>query len=149
MATDGTTQIDAVIEDFEFLDDWEQRFEYLIDLGQKLPALDPTDQVEANRVHGCQATVYMLQTMGEEPQPRLRLAAHSNAHIVNGLIAILLKMYHDKTTHQVLDVDTAAIFGRMGLEEHLSPTRRNGLGAMVKRIRTFAHINLPKTGDES
>lgn len=133
--------IDELIDNFEFLGDWEERFTYLLDLGRKLPPMDKADMVEENRVHGCQATVYLKPTVTQNGRPRLHFIATADAHIVNGLIAILLLVYDGKTPREILDTDVEGFLKKLGLEEHLSPTRRNGLHSMIKRIRTLATIH--------
>ena len=142
MVAQNTFTIDELIDNFEFLDDWEQRFTYLIDIGRKLPEMDEADKNEETRVHGCQATVYMKERVengSPTPDPPvIELIATSDAHIVNGLIAILLAMFSGRTPKQIIETDAEAVFQQLGLEEHLSPTRRNGLHAMLKRIRAIA-----------
>ena len=144
MVAQNTFTIDELIDNFEFLDDWEQRFTYLIDIGRKLPEMDEADKNENTRVHGCQATVYMKESVenGSPPEaaepPVIELIAASDAHIVNGLIAILLAMFSGRTPRQIIETDAEEVFQQLGLEEHLSPTRRNGLHAMLKRIRAIA-----------
>jgi len=133
--------IDDLIADFELLDDWEQRFAYVIDLGKKLPPMDPADVNESTRVHGCQATVHMTARLSDDAPPRLRLSAQSDAHLVNGLIAILLMLFDDKTPEQVLATDVSGVLESLQLEEHLSPTRRNGLHAMLERIGELARAH--------
>ncbi len=135
-ASDPTTpQIPPIseIEDtFEILGDWEERFGYLIDLGKKLPELPEEDRVEANRVHGCQASVWLKADLTDDHHLKIRAA--SDAHIVNGLIAIMLSLFDGVTPQQARLIDAKATVERLGLSEHLSPTRRNGLWAMIERI---------------
>lgn len=132
--------IDELKENFELLGDWEQRFTYLLDLGRKVPKMDKADLIEAHRVHGCQSQVWLKMNVqpGEGGAPIVRFIANSDAHIVNGLIAILLAMYNGKPAQEILATDAVAMFAELDLEEHLSPTRRNGLHAMVHRIRELA-----------
>lgn len=127
--------IAEIEENFELLGDWEERFGYLIDLGKQLPAMDEGDRVEANRVHGCQASVWLKAELGE--QGKLHLRAVSDAHIVNGLIAILLSLYDMRTPQEARMIDAQGVVNRLGLADHLSPTRRNGLWAMIERIRAL------------
>lgn len=133
---------DLTIEDleanFEMLGDWEERFAYVIDLGRKLPPMDPADMNEENRVHGCQSQVWMKRELTPTDPPRMRFIANSDAHIVSGLIAILMTVFNGKTPREVLDTDAEGFLKKLDLEEHLSPTRRNGLHAMLKRIRAMA-----------
>jgi len=143
MSSANTTSIDELIENFEFLGDWEQRFTYLIDLGKRLPPMPEEDRNESTRVHGCQATVYMKDHVLPTDPPTLELSACADAHIVNGLIAILMSIYNGRTPDEAIDLDAESIFRRLDLVEHLSPTRRNGLHAMLTRIRALAatHTN--------
>ncbi|MEL6497820.1 MAG: SufE family protein [Planctomycetota bacterium] len=128
----GVPPINEIEETFELLDDWEDRFGYLIDLGKKLPDLPDADRTESNRVHGCQASVWLKADLDEHD--RLLLRASSDAHIVNGLIAIMLSLFDGATPAEARAIDAKAVVGRLGLSEHLSPTRRNGLWAMIERI---------------
>jgi len=123
---------------FEMLGDWEERFAYVIDLGRKLPPMDPADMTEDNRVHGCQSQVWLKHELTPTDPPRMRFVANSDAHIVNGLIAILMTLFNGKTPREALDTDAEGFLRSLDLEEHLSPTRRNGLHAMLKRIRAHA-----------
>ncbi len=133
--------LEELHENFELLGDWEQRFTYLLDLGRKVPKMDKPDLIEANRVHGCQSQVWLkmdIEPADNGGSPRVRFVANSDAHIVNGLIAILMVMYNGKPAQEILAADAVATFKQLELEEHLSPTRRNGLHAMVNRIRELA-----------
>ncbi|QNN21643.1 SufE family protein [Planctomycetales bacterium ZRK34] len=130
--------IEELIENFEFLGDWEQRFTYLLDLGKKLPPMPPEDCNEQTRVHGCQATVYLKERVINNGDTRIEFDATADAFLVNGLIAILRIIYNAKTPQQILDTDIQGILKQLDLEEHLSPTRRNGLHSMVKRIQSLA-----------
>ncbi|MEM6393629.1 MAG: SufE family protein [Planctomycetota bacterium] len=127
--------IDEIEETFEFLGDWEERFSYLIDLGKKLPAMPEADRVEANRVHGCQASVWLKIDLADDQ--RLTIRAASDAHIVNGLIAIMLSLFDRTTPDAARSVDAKSIVEKLGLDQHLSPTRRNGLWAMIERINAL------------
>ena len=128
--------IDELVESFELLGDWESRFAYLIDLGKELTPLDPVDQCDENRVNGCQAQVWMKFTC--EPDGSIVIAADSDAFIVKGLISILLVVYSGKTADQILNIDAEAELSRLDLASHLSPTRKNGLFAMIQRVRELA-----------
>ncbi len=130
------TTIDELIENFDFLGDWEERFAYLIELGKKLPPLDESERVEDNRVHGCQAMVWLK--MQPASDSRFEIHADSDAFIVKGLIAVLMLIYRGKTAEQIIATDVMGTFAKLGLERHLSPTRRNGLHSMVNRIRALA-----------
>lgn len=128
--------IDELVENFELLGDWESRFGYLIDLGKELPPLAAADQCEENRVHGCQAQVWLKFV--PEADGRITIAADSDAFIVKGLISVLLAVYSGKTAEEILAIDGEVELGRLDLAAHLSPTRKNGLFAMVQRVRELA-----------
>ena len=132
--------IDDLVDEFEFLGSWEDRCEYLIDLGFELPPLLAEDKTERNRVHGCQSLVWMTvrPVRDETGETRLDIRADSDAMLVKGLIAVLLTVYNGKTPREVLDTDVAAVFTKLGLDRHLSSARKNGLAGMVKRIREEA-----------
>jgi cysteine desulfuration protein SufE len=133
--------IDEIKDGFAFLDDWDDRFQYLIDLGRKVPKMDDADLVEANRVHGCQSNVWLkLATTPPDngTGPTLDVIANSDAHIVNGLIAVLLSLYDGLPVEQARAADAHGLVRELGLDDHLSPTRRNGLHAMIERIQALA-----------
>jgi len=139
MTNGAVPPIEEIRENFEFLDDWESRFAYLIDLGKQIPPMPDEDRTEANLVRGCQAQVWLTAALDKhETPPLLRLGAVSDAHIVNGLIAIMLSLYNNKAPRDALSVDAEAVLAELGLDSHLSPTRRNGLHAMLERVRTLA-----------
>lgn len=129
---------DELADVFSLLGDWEQRYTFIIDLGRKLPRLDASLKTEQSRVHGCQATVWLVPRVESNGQVTIHFDAESDAAIVTGLIAILKKLYDGRTPQQIASFDIEAFLKRIGLEEHLSPTRRNGLHHMVKRIRDIA-----------
>ncbi len=134
------TTIEEVIENFELLGDWEERFAYLIELGKKLPFLDAADMIEENRVHGCQASVWLRILPGINDTYEIR--ADSDAFIVKGLIAVLLLIYNGKTAKQILDTNSSKVFEQLGLDKHLSPTRRNGLHSMVNRVKSLTNDSI-------
>lgn len=138
--TQVDTQLDHIVETFELLDDWEERYRFLIDLGKKLKPMDEADRTEENRVHGCQSQVWMTATLhrNSRPSAAMEFSAESDAFIVNGLIAILLSAYNGRTPREVIAYDVEQLFTRLDLIEHLSPTRRNGLHSMIGRIREIA-----------
>lgn len=138
MADLSDTTLDDVVETFELLDNWEERFEYLMDLGRKLPPLEDSEKVEENRVHGCQSTVWLKERVLDTQPATIEMRADSNAFIVKGLIALLVLMYSGRTPRDILATDPSPTFEKLGLDRHLSPTRRNGLFAMVERIRALA-----------
>jgi cysteine desulfuration protein SufE len=133
--------LDAIRSDFALLDDWEDRYRYVIELGRTLPPLPDGLRTEANRVRGCASQVW-LATSVHRPSPAaatiLAFQGDSDAHIVRGLIAILLAIYADKTAEEILRTDARAAFAELGLQEHLTPQRSNGFFSMVERIRRDA-----------
>ena len=130
--------IEKLISNFELLGDWEERYAYLIELGRKLPGLPEGDRTEQNRVHGCQAMVWLRLQPDPDQPGRLRLRADSDAFIVRGLIAVLQLIYDGRTPAEIQAADAPAALRQLGLDQHLSPTRKNGLFAMVERIRALA-----------
>ena len=128
--------LDELADNFELLGDWESRFGYLIDLGKELPPMDVADQSEVNRVHGCQAQVWMK--LRPEAAGHITIVADSDAFIVKGLIAVLLIIYSGKTAKEILAIDCQVLLDQLQLAAHLSPTRKNGLFAMVQRVRELA-----------
>lgn len=130
--------LEKLISNFELLGDWEERYGYLIDLGKKLPGLSDTDKNEENRVHGCQAMVWMIMEPHPDHPGALRFRADSDAFIVRGLIAVLQFIFNGRTPEEILKADAKSTLSQLGLDKHLSPTRKNGLFAMVERIRTLA-----------
>lgn len=130
--------IETLIEHFEMLGEWEERYAYLIDLGKKLPGLPAECKSEANRVHGCQAMVWLTLERDPADHSRFRINADSDAFIVRGLISVLLLMFDRRTADEIAAVDARQTLSRLGLDRHLSPTRKNGLFAMVERIRSLS-----------
>lgn len=130
--------IEKLTSNFELLGDWEERYGYLIDLGKKLPGLPDADKVEENRVHGCQAMVWLRMWRDEQNPALIRIRADSDAFIVRGLIAVVSILFDGKSPAEIASADVASVFSKLGLDQHLSPTRKNGLFAMVQRIRTLA-----------
>ena len=134
----AVNSIEGLVESFELLGDWESRFSYLIDLGKQLPPLAATDQCEANRVQGCQAQVWLMFV--PEADGLITIVADSDAYIVKGLITVLMAIYSGKTAEEILAIDGQAELDKLQLASHLSPTRNNGLYAMVQRIRELAAV---------
>lgn len=132
--------LDQLTANFEALGDWEERYAYLIDLGKKLPGLPEAEKVEANRVRGCQAMVWLRLQPDPQRPGALQMRADSDAFIVRGLIAVLQLVYDGRTPAEILQTDAKSILGRLGLDNHLSPTRKNGLFSMVERIRALAAV---------
>jgi cysteine desulfuration protein SufE len=130
---------DDLVETFEMFDSWEDRYGVLIDFGKKLPPLDDSDKTEENRVHGCQSQVWMVARPREENgQTVIDFIAESDALIVKGLIAILRKVYSGQTPQNILSFDITGLLQRLGLDQHLTTGRRNGLDGMVRKIKTLA-----------
>lgn len=131
-------ELDELAETFEFLGDWEERYRYLIELGRKLPPMPEADHTEENKVRGCMSQVWLTHRVNPGPPLTLQFQGDSDAHIVKGLIAVLLGLTSGKTPRQILDTDIASAFGRLGLESNISMNRRNGFYAMVERIKAMA-----------
>ncbi len=130
---------EEIVETFEFLDDWEDRYRHVIDMGRAFPPLDDAVKVPATKVDGCASQVWILPRIdGEGPDARFDFAGESDAMIVRGLIAVLHALYAGLPLERVGEVDAPAELGRLGLDEHLSSQRSNGLKAMVGRIRKVA-----------
>lgn len=141
MGTNGgrtRMDVDELVENFELLGDWEERYRYLIDLGRKLPPMPEADHVDANKVRGCMSQVWLTHQVKPGPPLTLEFQGDSDAHIVKGLIALLLKLCSGRTPQQILDTDIGSIFTRLGLESHITMNRRNGFYSMVERIRQMA-----------
>ncbi len=131
-------QIDELVETFEFLDNWEDRYRLLIDLGRQLPPFPESARDEEHRVEGCTSQVWLTHEIVPGSPTTLRFAADSDAFIVKGLIAIILMAYSERSAEQIESTDIEALFRQLGLEQQLSPNRRNGFFAMVERIRDIA-----------
>lgn len=130
--------IDELLETFDSLEDWEERCDYLIDLGFELPELPAEYKTDENRVHGCQSIVWLVADVKTNGSPIIELMADSDAFIVKGLIAVLMTLFSGRSPDEILSTDVNTIFHRIGLDRHLSSTRQNGLHSMVKRIRGIA-----------
>jgi len=132
--------LDDIIADFALIDDWEERYRYVIELGRSLPELPEAARTEENRVRGCASQVWLQTNVARNAagEPALDFRADSDAHIVRGLIAILLALYSGRTAREILATDAMAAFQKLGLIEHLTPQRSNGVRSMVERIRRDA-----------
>lgn len=131
--------IDALLDDFEFIDDWEERYKYVIELGRKLPPLPEEVYRDENKVQGCASQVWLISELDDsQSPPRLYFRGDSDAHIVKGLLSILLELYSGQTPTYILETDAHAIFKRIGLEEHLTSQRANGLASMIKTMKAHA-----------
>lgn len=128
-----------LIETFGLFDEWEDRYRFLIDLGRELPDFDEADKTDVNKVHGCQSNVWLVASAREENgEQRIEFIADSDAHIVRGLIAILRQLYSGRRVDEILQYDIGSFLRAIGLDQHLSPARRNGLAGMVARIKHLA-----------
>ncbi|MHA7879075.1 MAG: SufE family protein [Saccharospirillum sp.] len=127
---------DDIVETLSFFDAWEDRYRYIIDLGKELPEMDDALKTDDRLVRGCQSQVWLEHALDDGGH--LHLQADSDAHIVKGLLAVVLAAYNGKTSQEILDFDVEDYFARLDLVRHLSPTRGNGLRAMVRRIRETA-----------
>lgn len=126
---------DDIVDDLEFFDDWEERYKYIIDLGKELSPMDESFHTPERLVKGCQSNVWIEV---DEQEGRLQFLVDSDAHIVKGLLALVMAAYQNKTPEQIVQFDIEGYFTRIDLQRHLSPTRGNGLQAMVSRIKTIA-----------
>ena len=131
------TTLEDVLDTFEFLDDWEERYAYIVDLGKQLPAFPDDARIEENYVHGCQSQVWLIHHYDED-SGKLFLLIDSDAIIVRGLAAIILVALNGKTPRDLLATDIDELFEQLDLFRHISPTRGNGLRAMVGKIRDIA-----------
>ena len=125
-----------IAEDFALFDDWREKIEYVLDLGRALHSLRDDERIDANKVRGCQSQVWMVAQL-DAATGRVAIRADSDAFIVRGLIALLLRLYADRPPEEIL-ANPPEVFEAIGLGAHLSPTRANGLHAMIKRIRQLA-----------
>jgi len=139
-----TATIDEIIDNFALLDEWDDRYRYVIELGRTLAPLPEELRTETNKVQGCASQVWLgtkVQPNGAAG-PALSFVGDSDAHIVRGLIAILFALYSDKPAPEILKTDAVELFNKLGLREHLTPQRSNGFRSMVERIRSDARAAL-------
>ena len=136
--------IDEIIDNFAVLDEWDDRYRYIIELGRELEPLPDAARTEANKVQGCASQVWVTTSVkpNGEAGPVLTFAGDSDAHIVRGLIAILFALYSGKPAREIVGSDAIALFERLGLREHLTPQRSNGFKSMVERIKADARSAL-------
>lgn len=135
--------IDEIIDNFALLDEWDDRYRYVIELGRSMSPLPEIDRTEANKVQGCASQVWLATTVSfDNDHPALNFRGDSDAHIVRGLVAILLATVSGKEAGEILAADPIALFDRLGLREHLTPQRSNGFRSMVARIRADAQQTL-------
>jgi cysteine desulfuration protein SufE len=136
------SQLETIRQDFAFLDEWEERYRYIIDLGAALPPYPASVRDDAHKVPGCVSQVWLDVKSDGGRDPVLTFEGDSDAHIVRGLVAIVLALYSGRRASAVLETDAEAVFRSLGLDEHLTPQRANGLRSMVKRIRQSAEAAL-------
>ena len=136
--------IDEIVQNFALLDEWDDRYRYVIELGRTLAPLADGAHIDANKVQGCASQVWLLTHVKPNGSagPVLSFEGDSDAHIVRGLIAILLALYSGKSAREILAIDALALFDSIGLRENLTPQRSNGLRSMVERIRNEAKAAL-------
>jgi cysteine desulfuration protein SufE len=131
--------IDEIRENFELLEEWDDRYRYVIELGRTLEPLPEEEHSPANKVQGCVSQVWLSKRFDRsQGEPRIHYRGDSDAHIVRGLVAIVLTLFSGHTPKQILDTDALAVFEEFGFREHLTPQRSNGLRSMVERIKTDA-----------
>jgi cysteine desulfuration protein SufE len=132
--------LDDLRGDFSFLDDWEDRYRYILELGRTLEPLSEAAHNDANKVRGCVSQVWLELTpaANADGEPVLHYRGDSDSHLVRGLIAIALALYSDRTAREIVSSDASSFFRELGLEQHLTPQRSNGVRAMVERIRADA-----------
>ncbi len=134
-----STEIDELIEDFSFFESWEDKYQYLIDMGRDVPSMADDLKIEENKLRGCQSVVYFSYVVNDDDT--LTFIANSDAAIVQGLIALMLKVFSGKSPQIILGTDLNFL-KKIGLDEHLSPTRKNGLSSLVSSIKNAAKIKL-------
>jgi cysteine desulfuration protein SufE len=130
--------LETIQSDFELLDDWEDRYRYIIDLGRELAPLSDAEKNETTKVQGCVSQVWLVTSHSAELNPIVEFKGESDAHIVRGLVALVLTIYSNKRASEIIKIDAMAILRSLGLDQHLSPQRSNGLKAMIDRIRQDA-----------
>ena len=135
--------IDPIIDDLGFLDDWEDRYRYIIEIGRSLPPLSDAARSDANKVRGCASQVWLSTSIEHgDGEPVLTFEGDSDAQIVRGLVALAIALYSGKRASEIVSTDAVELFGRLGLKEHLSAQRSNGFRSLVDRIRSDAAKSL-------
>ncbi|MFC4724403.1 SufE family protein [Glycocaulis abyssi] len=132
----GDPIIESLVDEFDFLGDWEERYRYLIDMGRALEPLGPEEHSDTNKVQGCVSQVWLV--LDKDDAGNLTIRGDSDAHIVKGLVALLIRLYSGRPPAEAAAIDAREVLARIGLGEHLSPQRSNGLASMVARIRASA-----------
>ena len=128
--------VDTLIEDFSFLENWEDRYKYLIELGNQLQHLSDDQKIDEWKIAGCQSQVWIIPHIEKD---RIYFEGDSDAIIVRGIIAIVFEIFKDKSAQEILDIDVEEIFDKMGLREHITPNRRSGMLSMVDKIKYYAN----------
>ena len=136
------TTLQQIIDDFAFLEEWEDRYRFVIELGKALPDLAEDKRTSANKVQGCASQVWLVSHVGDGADPVMTFEGDSDAHIVRGLVAIVLAIYSGKRASEIAALDAIDTFNTIGLVEHLSSQRANGLRSMIKRIREEAAMRV-------
>jgi cysteine desulfuration protein SufE len=132
--------IEEIIENFQFLDDWDDRYKYLIELGNALPEFAVEKQIAENKVQGCVSQVWVTCEKSNDADPILTFQGQSDAHIVSGLVAITFAIFSGKTAKAILETNEKQIFDSIDLSEHITPQRSNGLTSLVERIKLHARM---------
>ena len=139
MSTLAVPPIDEITDAFALIDDWEERYRYVIEIGKQLPGLKDSERTETNRVRGCASNVWLVtHVAGHGPEAVLTFEGESDAHIVKGLVAVTLAYYSGRTARWIVDHDAFELFRSLGFEQHLTPQRSNGVRSMIERIRKDA-----------
>ncbi|MDO9411395.1 MAG: SufE family protein [Pseudolabrys sp.] len=137
------SEIDDIVENFTLLDEWDDRYRYVIELGKALPPMPDSDHTDTNKVQGCASQVWLTSAVtGGADGPVLTFKGDSDAHIVRGLVAILIALYSGKPASDIIKTDAIELFDKIGLRENLTPQRSNGVRSMVERIRSEASAAL-------
>ena len=136
---DQSKEINELIEDFSFFESWEDKYQYLIDMGRNVPQMADELKIDENKLRGCQSIVYFSNSYNDDGT--ITFIANSDAAIVQGLIALMLKVFSEKKPQEILDTDISFL-KQIGLDEHLSPTRKNGLSSLVSSIKNAAKIKV-------
>ena len=133
-----SNKFEEIVETFQFITDWETRYHFLADLGEELPSLDVIHQVDENRVHGCMSKVWIVAESDDVDSCLLHFKGDCDTATIKGLVAVLIALYSGKTPQAILDIDADEIFEKLGLFDHLSPTRHVGVYAIVEKIKEIS-----------
>ena len=131
-----------ILDNFAYLDDWDDRYRYLIELGRTLRPMPEAEHTDANKVRGCASQVWLSTRVEDAAAPVLHFTGDSDAHIVRGLVALILAVYDGRKAADIAGLDAGALFGQLGLSQHLTPQRSNGVRAMAERIKAEARAAL-------